>query len=359
MTRNPFASDWLRSAADERQRPHGGMSYVSGATDEPLQFVTVPQLLDETVRRVGARDAAIFVDDGHRLSWHDLRRRSDEVAAGLLALGVKRGDRVGIWAPNCMEWLLVQFGTARIGAILVNINPAYRTSELEYALNKVECRVLVMARSLKTSDYVAMMRSLAPELDRVPSSERLRLERFPRLRHVVLIGEGSRPKGMMPFAELIRMAGPAHSGRLQAISDTLDPDDAINIQFTSGTTGAPKGATLSHFNIVNNARFCAQAMNPASTTGFASRCPCITVLEWFSECFAAPRLAPRWYFLEQRSMPNKRYGLCRISVALPCTVYRRCSSRCWSTRNSIDSSWGQCAPGSWPEHPVRLIRCAE
>ena len=260
MSRNPFASDWLRGADSDRQRPHGGLSYVSGASDDPLRFMTIAGLLDRAVARNGGGDAAVFVADGVRLSWHDLQARSDEVAAGLLALGIGRGDRVGIWAPNCVEWLLVQFGTARIGAILVNINPAYRTSELEYALNKVQCRVLVMARAHKSSDYVGMVRSLAPEIDRVASGERLRLDRFERLRHVVLIGGGPRPGGMMSFDELVRGAGPAHRSRLPATSAALDPDDAINIQFTSGTTGSPKGATLSHFNVVNNARYCARAM---------------------------------------------------------------------------------------------------
>ena len=236
------------------------LSYVAGSRQEPLRFITIPTLLDEAVMNHGSRDAVIFAKDREHLSWHDLKGRSDEVAAGLLALGIQRGDRVGIWAPNCVEWLLAQFGAARIGAILVNVNPAYRTSELEYALNKVQCRVLIMARALKSSDYVAMLKELAPDVNHHSGHKRLQLARFPHLEQVILIGDGEKPAGMMAFKKLINIAGPAHQSRLNDISKSLDPDDAINIQFTSGTTGAPKGATLTHFNIVNNARYTAEAM---------------------------------------------------------------------------------------------------
>jgi fatty-acyl-CoA synthase len=262
--RNPFASDWLKGRADDALRPQGTLSYVAGATAEPLKFMTIPQLLDRACERWGGREAAVFVESGRRLSWHDLRRMSDDVAAALLALGIRRGNRVGIWAPNRVEWLLAQFGTARIGAILVNVNPAYRGHELEYALNKVRCRALIMSRRLKTSDYVGMLRDLAPEIELRPdpsaSVVELHAERLPHLKHVVVLDDGPLPPRAVPFARFVTAAGPAQRARLASLSGALDPDDAINIQFTSGTTGSPKGATLSHFNVVNNARFVAKAM---------------------------------------------------------------------------------------------------
>jgi len=253
ISRNPFSSARLRGSADDALKPQGGLSYVAGASDDALKFITVSQLLDRACARFGAGEAAIFAAQGLRLSWYDLRQRADEVAAGLLALGIGRGDRVGIWAPNRWEWLAVQFGTARIGAILVNINPAYQRSELEYALNKVACKVLVMARQLKSSDYLGMICALAPEIETAGAAG-LAAKRLPHLRHVIVLGDGPVPAGGRRFAEFQRLAGPGHRARLEGLAAALDPDDAINIQFTSGTTGAPKGATLSHFNIVNNAR---------------------------------------------------------------------------------------------------------
>lgn len=232
--------------------PRDGVSYVQGPKHPELAYATIPQLLRDAVSRYGPRDAVIFPDA--RLSYYDLDRAVDALASGLLALGLEKGDRLGIWSPNRLEWVLTQFATARIGVVLVNINPAYRLSELEYALNKVSCKALVLARRFKSSEYLEMIRTLAPEIS---SSEKGRLHaaKIPHLRHVIVMGDAPEDAGVWTFEGVSKLGGPAQQLRLPQIDRTLQPDDSINIQFTSGTTGQPKGATLSHYNIINNARF--------------------------------------------------------------------------------------------------------
>ena len=228
--------------------PEGGLSLVRGTTDVPMLELTIPGLLRAAVKAHGAREALVFPGQEVRLSYRAFAERVDALAAGFLALGLKQGDRVGIWSPNRLEWVLTQFATARIGVILVNINPAYRVTELEYALNKVGCVALVTAARFKSSDYLAMLRDLAPELATATPGQ-LQAARLPALRAVIAMGEEAQP-GMLRFDDVARTPDVA---ALDAIEATLDPADAINIQFTSGTTGRPKGATLTHRNIVNNA----------------------------------------------------------------------------------------------------------
>ena len=234
------------------------LSYVCGTSTKPLLFSTVGQVLDQAAARWGDRDAVIVRHQNLRMSYSELRDAADQLAAGLLALGLEPGDRIGIWSPNRIEWVLTQFATAKAGLILVNINPAYRVAELEFALNQVECKAIVIADQFKTSDYVRMLRDLAPELDQAKPGA-LKAERFPHLHSVICTAPQAIP-GIVRFQDVAAGANDGDRTKLHDIEPTLDPDDRINIQFTSGTTGTPKGATLTHLNIVNNAYFVGQAM---------------------------------------------------------------------------------------------------
>lgn len=236
-------------------------SYARGASEPRLLNKTIGQQLSETAARFGARDALISRHQGLRLSYQQLLEQSQQLASALLRAGIAKGDRVGIWSHNNVEWVLLQLATAHVGIILVNINPAYRTSELAYALNKVQCKALFVMERFKTSDYLGMVRTLAPELE-TQASAALQVEALPDLRLVVWIdvaGQGQEQAGMQRFSRFIA-SGDAADPQVAQIGASLTPYDPINIQFTSGTTGFPKGATLTHRNIVNNGYFIGEAM---------------------------------------------------------------------------------------------------
>jgi fatty-acyl-CoA synthase len=207
-------------------------SYASGISDEPLLGDTIGDNLDRTAARFPDGEALVDRAQGLRYTWAEFVTEVDALAVGLLDLGIEKGDRVGIWAPNCAQWTLLQYATAKVGAILVNINPAYRTHELEFVLNQADIRLLVAARSFKTSQYAEMIETVRPNT--------------PQLERVVITDTEQ-------WAALF-----VHDGDLARVRDRqteLSADDAINIQYTSGTTGFPKGATLSHHNILNNGYF--------------------------------------------------------------------------------------------------------
>jgi fatty-acyl-CoA synthase len=208
-------------------------------------------------------DALIVPYQSVHWSYARLKEETDRVAAGLVGLGLKPGERIGMWAPNCAEWVVTQFATAKVGLVLVNINPAYRIPELEYALNQVGVAALIIAPRFKSSDYVAMLNEMMPEIGNGPPGK-LSAAAVPSLRWIIELGDGQNP-GMVPFETLRAQIDPEWEAELAPIGASLQFDDPINIQFTSGTTGTPKAATLTHHNIVNNAYFVGRQMELAAT----------------------------------------------------------------------------------------------
>ncbi len=234
------------------------LSHVVGPTAVPLQHRTVGAALAAAADRWPDRVGLIVSEQGIRWSFREFAAKVEQLARAFLGTGLLPGDRVGIWSPNCVEWVLAQFATAQAGLILVNINPAYRTSELRFALRKTGVRMLLLADAFKSSDYLGMMREIVPELG-LQREGLLLSEEFPDLRHLVNLGAAREP-GFMSFEALMARAGACDARDLQRISAALSPNDPINIQFTSGTTGTPKGATLTHFNLLNNGFFVGEGM---------------------------------------------------------------------------------------------------
>ena len=228
-------------------------SYFHRVSATPLLNDTLGGALDKAAERWPDQEAVVIRDQGVRLTFAALRHEVDRLATGLIALGLLPGERVGLWSPNRIEWVLTQYATAKAGLILVNLNPGYRAAELEYALNKVGCRALIMADQFKTTHYVGIARELAPELEHCAPGA-LRAARLPHLTTLVHFADTDEP-GFHRFAEIQALGGPAERARLEELSRSLQPDDPINIQFTSGTTGSPKAATLTHHGLLNNAYF--------------------------------------------------------------------------------------------------------
>ena len=235
------------------------LSYAHGCATEPLLGQTIGDKLDEVAAEFAGHEALVSVHENRRWTYGQLRDEVDRTARALLALGVEQGDRVGIWSTNCAAWVFVQLATAKIGAVLVNINPAYRLHELEYTLRQAECSVLICGLGFKDADYPRMIAELLPELADVGRQGELHAPRLPQLRRLVLLADHA-PPGFMAWEELLAGHARVKPETLAQRQSELDFDDVINIQYTSGTTGFPKGAMLTHHGILNNGYWVAERM---------------------------------------------------------------------------------------------------
>ena len=305
------------------------LSYVSGVGSEPLLYKTVGAVLEEAAERWGDREALVVPHQNIRWSYRQLDEAADRLAAGFVHLGLVPGDRIGIWSPNRYEWVVTQFATAKAGLILVTINPAYRTSELEYALNKVGCKALVLAPSFKTSDYAAMFEQVRPKV--------------PMLQAAILTDDAPRA-GFLRYADVvIERDRRRTSQRVRELRPLLQPEDAINIQFTSGTTGLPKGATLSHHNVVNNGYFVARRMTFTENDRLCIPVPlyhCFGMVMGVLGCVThgAAMIFPGEAF-EPKSVLD---ALASGALHRDCTACRRCSSPSSSIRTSSATTCARC-----------------
>ena len=327
-------------------------AYAQGQAADPIE-TTIGQRLNEIAAAQPNHPGLIMPHQNIRWSYAEFLTEVDKLATGLLKLGLTKGDRVAIWSPNRYEWVLTQFATAKIGAIMVCINPAYRLYELEYALNKVSCKAIISAESFKTSYYLEMLQTLAPELQSCAPGE-LSAQKLPHLKHVIRMGSATTP-GMHNFNAVCQLGGANEYAQLSTIETQLDANDAINIQFTSGTTGNPKGATLTHRNILNNAYFVGRNMQLSSADKLCIPVPFTTALAWLWAPFVASAMAPLWYYPAKRlnrSRSCKRY---KTNNAPRCMAYLLCSLLNWTTQTLQTTTSVRCAPESLPVRRVREL----
>ncbi len=306
-------------------------SYARGETDTPLLEQTIGESFESTFITWPDREALVEFATGRRWTWAELNQDVDDLAIGLLKVGITKGDRVGMWAPNCAAWTITQYATAKIGAILVNVNPAYRTHELAYALKQSGTKLLISAEEFKGSSYRDMVDEVRGDI--------------PTLEQVVFLDS--------PDWTALNAHDPGIT-LAEAFDWPLFPDDPINIQYTSGTTGYPKGATLSHRNILNNGYFTTELINFTEQDRLLHPSALLPLLRhghgqprlhlpWRHDGAARPGLRPR--DLASKRLPRRS--------APPCTAYRRCSSRCRTTRRSPTTTSRHCGPGSWPARSAR------